>query len=102
MIWNDNMLTATKALIELLMRREAEWTRTPKLGREPKLPAKQLGKSEDLSNKTREAASRALSATLMIICLATIMQRGFLIHSFGLLLPAVGWIASAYLILRSP
>ncbi|MDH5440382.1 MAG: glycosyltransferase [Candidatus Bathyarchaeota archaeon] len=102
LIWNDNMLTATKALIEILMRRKAEWTRTPKLGKGPKLPAKQLGKSGDLSNKAREAASRALSATLMIICLATIMQRGFLIYSFGLLLPAVGWIASAYLIFRSP
>jgi cellulose synthase/poly-beta-1,6-N-acetylglucosamine synthase-like glycosyltransferase len=101
LIWNDNMLTATKALIELFMKREAEWTRTPKSG-ELELPTKQVRNNGDLRSKMKEVALRAISATLMIICLAAIMQRGFSINSIGLLLPAVGWIVSAYLISRSP
>jgi len=101
LIWNDNMLTATKALIELLIRKEAEWTRTPKLGR-LELPTRQLENNEDSTSRMRETALRAIAAMLMVICFAATMQRGFLINSFGLLLPAVGWIASAYLISRSP
>jgi len=101
LIWNDNMLTATKALIELLIRREAEWTRTPKLGR-LELPTRQLENNGDSTNKMWETALRVIAAMLMVICFAATMQRGFLINSFGLLLPAVGWIASAYLISRSP
>jgi len=101
LIWNDNMLTATKALIELLMRREAEWTRTPKLGR-LELPTRQLENNKDSTSRMWETALRAIAAMLMVICFAVTMQRGFLINSFGLLLPAVGWIASAYLISRSP
>ena len=102
LIWNDNMLTATKASIELLIGREAEWTRTPKLGKGLKLPTKQLENNGDSTNKMQETALRVISAVLMIICLAAIMRRGFLINSFGLLLPAVGWFVSAYLISRSP
>jgi cellulose synthase/poly-beta-1,6-N-acetylglucosamine synthase-like glycosyltransferase len=101
LIWNDNMLTATKALIELLIRREAEWARTPKLGR-LEVQTRQLENNGDSTNKMRETALRVIAAMLMVICFVATMQRGFLINSFGLLLPAVGWIASAFLISRSP
>jgi len=102
LIWNDNILTATKTLTELVIRREAEWTRTPKLGRGLELPTKRLENNGDSTNKMRETALRVISAMLIIVCFAAIVQRGFLINSLGLLLPAVGWFVSAYLISRSP
>ena len=99
LIWNDNMLTGTRALIELLMKREAKWVPTPKLGSRSILPTKQT--SEKRGFRMQEAALRVSSAALTILCLTTIVQRDFIINAFGLLLPAFGWIISAYLISKS-
>ncbi|MFQ6094582.1 MAG: glycosyltransferase [Candidatus Bathyarchaeia archaeon] len=101
LIWNDNMLTGTRVLIELLMKREAKWIRTPKLGSGLRLLTKKSEDKRELRTRMQEAALRMSSAALIILCLTAIVRRDLLINAFGLLVPALGWIISAYLILKS-
>jgi len=99
LIWNDNLLNGTKALIELLLGKKPVWIPTPKLGKEPNLASSSLSKGKR-RNGIREGALRIIAAGMIILSVVFVMTKDFVINSFGLLVPASAWLVSAYLLLK--
>jgi len=100
LIWNDNLLNGTKALIELLLGKKPVWIPTPKLGKEPDLASSSLSKGER-QNRIAESALRIIAAGMIILSVVFVMTKDFVINSLGLLLPASAWLVSAYLLFKS-
>jgi len=99
LIWNDNLLTGTKTLIELIAGKRAVWVRTPRMEDE-KLASNSRRRRKRMGGDMSEGLLRILSGAVILICFILVIQKNFVINAFGLVLPVLGWIASAYLLLR--
>ncbi len=99
LLWNDNVLIGTRAIIELLMGRKTIWIPTRKIG----LPSRDDLKLKEV--ETREIGNFILriipsflvaGAFLLLIALGN-----FTLLASGLLLPALMWLISAFLVVSS-
>ncbi len=92
LIWNDNMLTGTKALLELLSGKKTMWVPTSRVGEKTNDPSKQA--------VIAEASVRIVMSLAVIAFAVLVALKNFTIHSLGIPLPACLWLFSAYLLLR--
>ncbi|MEM2110880.1 MAG: glycosyltransferase [Candidatus Bathyarchaeia archaeon] len=98
LIWNDNMLTGTKAIVELLVKKEITWIPTPKIGDGTRT---YVASKKTEKNKIYEALLRIASSISIIFSFIIILLKNFSFNAVGMLIPATLWLISAYLILNS-
>jgi len=94
LVWNDNILNCLAPILEIVTGKESIWLPTERSLNE--------NRSEHRFCKERfkEAILRIFASTLVFVAFALSSYFNFSFNSFGLLVPAVLWICSAYLILR--
>jgi cellulose synthase/poly-beta-1,6-N-acetylglucosamine synthase-like glycosyltransferase len=94
LVWNDNILNCLAPILEITLGKESVWLPTERSLSENK------NKRGINKGRFREAALRIAVSILIFIAFALSLRFNFSFNSFGLLVPAVLWICSAYLILR--
>ena len=95
LLWNDNILIGTKAVIELLLGRETIWIPTQKtdsISRDGRKNKKAK------TRKNNKFILRIVPAFLTTGIFMLISIRNFTLLSFGLLLPALMWLISAFFV----
>lgn len=94
LIWNDNVINCLAPIAEIIMGRKGEWIPTE---READSEGKKRGKKE----RFREGVLRIIASIFTLTALAAILRLNFSFSSIGIAMPAVLWLFSAYLIIRS-
>ena len=96
LVWNDNLLNCLMPLIEVLAKKGDVWVPTERMSN--RRETKQNGiKSE----RDRAAILRVISSAIVLVLFVLISCMNFSLNSLGILVPAILWLHSAYLILRS-
>ena len=98
LLWNDNILTGTKAAFELLLGRETIWIPTRKTG---SISRDGLKNKKVKKRKIGNFILRIVPALLITGAFILISIGNFTLLAFGLLLPALMWLLSAFFILLS-
>jgi len=99
LLWNDNVLIGTRAVIELLVGRKTIWIPTRKIG----FPSRDDPKL--MKVETRKIGNFILRITPSFLVTSAFMLLigigNFTLLASGLLLPALMWLISAFFILSS-
>lgn len=90
--WYDNVLSCLSPIAEILTGKRGEWVPTER----------SLKKSIflDGSRRVREAALRIFASAILILSFINILIANLSLNSLGILLPAISWLCSAYLIMK--
>lgn len=92
LFWYDNILNCLSPMAEILMGKEGEWVPTER--------SLKRNASLDGGRRIKEATLRILASMVTILILTGILIINFSLNSIGLLLPAILWLCSAYLIIK--
>lgn len=93
-LWNDNLLNCLISIVEIASGKEGEWQPTPRmLSREYEKVSLKKGRRFDFG-------LRILSSLILFALFALIAYLNFSLNSIGILIPAIFWLTSAYLMLR--
>jgi len=97
LIWNDNLVNCLMPLAGILAgKKEDIWVPTERMNHK--------GKKEQNVNKNgrvRAALLRIISSVIVLAFFTLILNVNFSLNSLGILIPAILWLYSAYLILKS-
>jgi len=94
LVWNDNILNCLAPILEIMTGKESIWLPTERSLSENR-SERRLDKG-----RFRETILRIAVSILVFMAFMLSLCFNFSFSSFGLLVPAVLWICSAYLILR--
>jgi len=95
-VLGDHLLIGTKAILDLLFRKKASFTKTEKFGISTK------GLHGPLALKSYEGrrsviALRLVAASALLISIFFLWEKGLLFYSLGFSFPAVAWVLSLFL-----
>ena len=96
LIWNDNLVNCLVPLMEILVGKKTVWIPTERTGCGGKTKRRGIK-----NGRFRAAILRVIASATVSAFFAFILYVNFSFNSFGVLIPAVLWLYSAYLILRS-
>lgn len=94
-LWNDNIVNCLVPLLETLLRRERVWQPT-----ERTLKRVRGGEEKNIGERRRESMLRIGASAAIFAAFALILYLNPSINSIGVLIPAILWLTSAYLILK--
>ncbi|MEM3956000.1 MAG: glycosyltransferase [Candidatus Bathyarchaeia archaeon] len=92
LIWYDNMLNCLFPIANILMGRKEEWVPTERI--------KKRNTYADKGGRKKEFALRLAASALITLLFINILLSNLSLNSFGILLPAISWLYSAYLVIR--
>lgn len=95
LIWNDNLLNCLTPMLEILLNRESIWLPTERA------MSRNVGRRSKTEGRFKEAILRIIASLLVFMVFTLISFINFSLNSLGILIPAILWLCSAYLILRS-
>lgn len=95
LIWNDNIINFLTSLAEMVAGKPGEWVPTRRAGRTETSEG-----NYEKNKRLKEALIRIAASLVLTIIFVTVVISNFSLSSFGLLIPAVLWSCSAYLLMN--